>query len=193
MQRFLLTCLAASSLALTSPLHAAATLTLTQDGANVDLTSSGSFDVTDLTLAGSAGSNGGMVSSRPFLVSGSPNIVSVTVYSGTLGSAIFGSGSYVAATSGLGDIFGVNSNTLIVPVGYTSGSALSGTATFANATFSTLGVTPGAYTLHWGTGADADSVTINAVPEPSSWLLLGLGGSGLALAWWRRSRAQLFA
>jgi hypothetical protein len=66
---------------------------------------------------------------------------------------------------------------LIVPIGYVSGSALSDTSTYDNATFNSLGVTPGTYVWTWGSGANADSFTLNigaaVVPEPSSLLLLG--------------------
>ena len=69
---------------------------------------------------------------------------------------------------------------LYVPVGYISGSSLSDTATYDNKNFATLGVTPGTYTWAWGTGADADSFTLqigptttSAVPEPTSLVLFG--------------------
>lgn len=52
-----------------------------------------------------------------------------------------------------------------LPAGYTSGSPLSGTATFNGKTFATLGVTPGTYTLTKGAGADADTVVVTTVPE----------------------------
>jgi hypothetical protein len=50
---------------------------------------------------------------------------------------------------------------LILPQGYVSGTALSGTATWANQTLASLGLTPGQYVYTWGANATADSLTIN--------------------------------
>jgi hypothetical protein len=77
---------------------------------------------------------------------------------------------------------------LLVPDGYVSGSALSGTAIWDAFTIASLGLTPGTYTYTWGTGAHTDNFTINigAVPEPSSLVMAGaamLAGVG---AWARR-------
>jgi hypothetical protein len=80
--------------------------------------------------------------------------------------------------SGSGDLVGIFMNStfdqLYVPSGYVSGSALSGTSTYDNTTFSGLGVTPGTYEWTWGPAAD-DSFTVQigpaAVPAP----LIGRG------------------
>ena len=47
-----------------------------------------------------------------------------------------------------------------MPQGYVFGTALADTATWADATFSSLGVTPGVYEWTWGSGAHADSFTL---------------------------------
>jgi hypothetical protein len=80
-----------------------------------------------------------------------------------------------------------------IPHGYTSGHSLSSTATWNSQTFSSLGVTPGTYVWTWGTGAHADSFTLQvgpatAMPEPASLTLLGIGAVGLAGYGWRRRR-----
>lgn len=66
---------------------------------------------------------------------------------------------------------------LSVPLDYVSGSALSDSSTYYSQTFSSLGVRPGSYVWTWGSGATADSFTldIGSVPEPSSALLFALG------------------
>ncbi len=66
---------------------------------------------------------------------------------------------------------------MFVPIGYSSGTALSATDTYSGQTLVSLGLTAGTYTWTWGTGADADSLTVNigvaSVPEPSSLALAG--------------------
>ena len=49
---------------------------------------------------------------------------------------------------------------LLVPEGYVSGNALSSSATWNNATFASLGVTPGTYVWTWGTGANQNFTLI---------------------------------
>jgi hypothetical protein len=67
-----------------------------------------------------------------------------------------------------------------------SGAALSDSATWDNATLSSLGLTPGTYTWAWGNGADADSFVIDikatTVPEPASLALLATSVLGLGTA-----------
>ena len=79
------------------------------------------------------------------------------------------------ATSSSGDIFGViwagaPPYTLVVPVGYTTGTAISSTQTFVSQTFSSLGLTPGTYSYTWGSGANADSINVvvgGVAPTPT--------------------------
>jgi hypothetical protein len=55
---------------------------------------------------------------------------------------------------------------------------------FANQTFASIGLTPGTYTWTWGSGSNADSLTVQigpaAVPEPASVLVVEVGFLGLA-------------
>jgi hypothetical protein len=76
---------------------------------------------------------------------------------------------------------------LLVPQGYMSGAALSDSMTFNNATFASLGVTPGTYVWSWGTGVNQNftlqigSVGVPGVPDGGSTVsLFGCALLGLA-------------
>jgi PEP-CTERM motif len=101
------------------------------------------------------------------------------------------SGGPVGLVSGLGD-----NPTLIFPIDYISGTALSDSSTYLGATISSMGMTPGDYVFGWGSGDHADTLTIDiiastppAVPEPSSWAMMLIGFSGLGFAAVRRKGA----
>jgi hypothetical protein len=163
-------------------------VTLTQQGANVVATGSGTIDLTGLSFL----SNGvvsaiitpdiGLIRTGPEPGPGS----AISAYGGFTGPLSFGSGGETVANTGSGDFVGIEANAsskdVEVPVGYTSGDPLSDTATYDNATFATLGATPGTYVWTWGSGATADRFTlqIGAVPAPSIGrglpLILAVGG-----------------
>lgn len=56
----------------------------------------------------------------------------------------------------------------LLPKGYKSGAALSGTATYNDSSLCSLGLTAGTYTWTWGTGSKADSLVITIDPPPPS-------------------------
>jgi hypothetical protein len=112
---------------------------------------------------------------------------------GALTAASTTTGGPVGLVSGLGDLAA-----LIFPIDYISGTPLSDSSTYLDATISSLGLTPGAYVFGWGSAADADADTFTidvvaspppAVPEPSTWAMGLLGFAGLGYAALRRKRA----
>ena len=160
------------------------TITLRQMGANVVATGSGAFDLTGLTFSSTQGAG-------PFINPSFPGIrvgagAPCDVWDGVAGPTSFGSGGVTSASIGMGDLAGLSTNELNVPQGYVSGTTLTtGSATWDNATFASLGVTPGTYVWTWGTGLPNQNFTLiiggAGVPDGGSTVsLLGFGLLGLA-------------
>ena len=161
------------------------TVTLKQMGANVVANGSGAFNLTGLSFLAS-GTQGGAILQPPIgaIVTGTTDSANVTFFSGFSGPTSFGSGNGDIASSGSGDRVGIVGlfGQLSVPDGYVSGAALLSSATWNNATFASLGVTPGIYVWSWGDGANQRfTLRIGAVPDGGSTVsLLGFGLLGLA-------------
>jgi hypothetical protein len=164
------------------------TVTLHQVGSNVVATGSGPINLTGLTFRGSVQDSdvAAIVPNPALIFTGSTGLVNIDVYHGLLtGPTNFGSGLGALADTGSGDFVGINvfGGNLFVPQGYVSGSALSDSMTFNNATFASLGATPGTYVWTWGDGLPNQNFTliIGSVPDGGSTvMLLSFGLLGLA-------------
>jgi hypothetical protein len=166
------------------------TVRLDQLGANVVANGSGAFNLTGLTFflpgidfTARIRAGGGVIITGPPGGSGD-----VDIYTGFTGPTSFGSGFFFFPNTGSGDIVGIDAQSsfgglLAVPPGYVSGTALSDSMTFNNATLASLGVTPGTYVWTWGTGADQNftlQIGPAGVPDAGSTLsLLSLASLGL--------------
>jgi hypothetical protein len=158
------------------PAQAAYIVTLEEVGTNVVATGSGTLDLADLRFLESTVGETGMLPNLGLIITGPANsLIPVDLYSGITGPNNFGSGGPADNNTGSGGLVGIEgaSPELDVPMGYHSGNPLMSGATWDNTNFSTLQVTPGTYVWTWGSGADADSFTlqIGAVPAP----LIGRG------------------
>ena len=162
---------------------------LTQVGSNVVATGSGPIDLTGLSFFESRQEAAGLLPSTNFVNTGPGSVVVIHAYTGITGPSNFGSGGFTAASSGSGDLVGIDNDgkVLFVPLDYVSDSPLSDTSTYDGQTFSSLGVTPGTYKWTWGSGANQNfTLVIGAVvPEPSTWAMMLIGFAGLGLMGYR--------
>jgi hypothetical protein len=140
-------------------------VTLTQQGSNVVATGSGAIDLTGLSFLDSGASNAGNIEPGFGQILTGP-LGTIEEFVGFKGPTSFGSGGFLFASSGTGDLVGISggAHSLVVPLGYVSDSALSDTSTWVNATFASLGVTPGTYEWIWGTGANQNFTLVVVQP-----------------------------
>jgi hypothetical protein len=183
-----LACLAIAAVAIAAiapPARAAYTITLIESAGNVVASGSGSFNLSSLTSGAPGAARGFVQANSAGLYVGPTSLTAVTPYSSVAGPASFGSGGFQVANSGSGSIAGIDGTGIVVPTGYTSGTATSGTATWTGTTFAALGVTPGTYVWTWGTGPSADSLVLQIgpvapaatqpVPTLSGWGMVVMG------------------
>jgi hypothetical protein len=173
-----------------------------QLGANVEEEGGGSLDTTDLSV----GSN--LVNNSPFVAPGDGDFESgaangpLALFGLVTGPKNFGAGEPTPASSSGGGAFGISGGALgvlLLPPAYASGTPFSEFSVYNDATLASLGLIPGLYVWSWGSGADADTFTIDVVagpgshaspvPEPSTWAIMLLGFAGLGYASLRRKGA----
>jgi hypothetical protein len=169
------------------PAQAGYIVTLKQVGSDVVATGSGAIDLTGLSFFNT--SMGGLASIGPSsaqIITG-PTSGTVDSYLGMIsGPTSFGSGGFIFASSGSGDAVGMSGvggvqDFIIVPQAYLSGNALSDSSTYNNATFASLGITPGTYEWTWGTGANQNFTLKVVTTVPDSGSTIGL--VVMALIW----------
>ena len=155
------------------------TVTLEQVGSNVVAIGSGAINLTGLPINPITVSTSSILDARRGdITTGPTDILVVDVYAAVLtGPPNFGSGSEFFPDAGSGDLVGISidQGLLFVPQGYVSNAALSDSMTFNNATFASLGVTPGTYVWTWGAGADQNfTIVIPGAGVPDAGSTFGL-------------------
>jgi hypothetical protein len=166
------------------------TVRLQQMGSNVVATGSGAVNLTGLTFDTTGFAFAAeIVAHAGVLITGPCCDTSIDAYTGFTGPTNFGSGVEFFANSGSGALVAIadSDGLLFVPQGYVSNTALSSSATWNNATFASLGVTPGTYEWTWGTGTGLANQNFTliiggpGVPDGGSTVsLLGFALFGLA-------------
>lgn len=172
--------------------------TVQQVGGNV-VTSTSGFAVT--TALSNGGNSSWSANTWPdfsfgsLLLTGPNTNGQVGDYTGITGSASFGAGAKINASSGSGVYVGIissgSNSHLYLPVNYVSGSSITSSSTYLSNTISGLGLTVGTYNWSWGSGATAGTaqLTISNVPEPGTYAL-GAIATGVLAAVARRKRNQ---
>jgi hypothetical protein len=168
-------------------------VTLEEVGSTVVATGSGQIDFAGLGFDGGGPVNPGIAPANDIIWLGatdqSENFYFVaTRYSGPLN---FGTGDGAYATSGSGNLVGIDDGQfLMVPLGYKSDSPLGESmSVYSSATFVSLGATPGIYKWTWGTDADQSfTLEIGATPLPAALPLFAAGFGMIGLLTRRKKR-----
>ena len=171
-------------------------------GSDVVETGHGTLDLTDLTdIGGSSAVAHSVVPNVGFFSSGAPGTRTQIFFGAVTGPSEFGAGEETLADKSSGDgvgVFGGGENDFYInaPVGYISGAPLAETSTYLFATLASLGARPGEYVWSWGSGAHADTFTVEVggvfpapVSEPSTWAMMLIGFAGFGYAAVRRKSA----
>lgn len=162
-------------LALCGEAKCAAIMTVFESGQDVVVLGSGSLNLSGLIFLG-ADAN---YSLSGFFNGGAAALLigkgGYAIYEGCSGPSSFGQVQLATANDSLGDLFGIGArgNAIIVPFSYSSGAPLLATSTWKASSITSLGLTPGLYTYMWNTGLVNETLTVNIVPEPSSFCVMG--------------------
>lgn len=173
-----------------APARAAIVLTATQSTGSVVISGGGTANLAGLSRISGGDFATAIEPSVSLLSMGSPPGGLASFYGKLTGPGSFGPGSFTTVSDGSGDRLGITTDNgapvLLVPEGYVSGTTLQGSISFnSGTTFASLGMTPGTYVWTWGSGANADSLTLRfdataaPVPEPSSLVVAGVAGIAL--------------
>jgi hypothetical protein len=163
------------SLFTSSASYAVMTVVIEEQGADVVMSASGTINLNGLGSVTNGTCNSGINAFTGLAVAGGSNVPCdfYAIPSPTpspragFGGAVDGVSTATSGTGIAGTAGTANAPTVTLPSGYISGGSISASATFAGTDLATLELTPGTYTVSWGSGADADSVVVE-IRAPSA-------------------------
>lgn len=177
----------------TTPANAVVHIDIFQSGANVEVTATGSLDVTGATFIGTSEIFPGIIvppSSIWFIGLGTSGANDLNTYALTSADASFGTGSGVfSKSSSSGTNFFIDGGSGTPDVGFSGSGAISSQMAIDGVTLSAMGLIDGTYDFFLPN--DEIILTI-AAPEPSTWALMLAGVAGLGAAL-RTRRGKLAA
>lgn len=154
---------------LASSAKAAITITFAEQGSDVIMNYSGSWDTWEL--------QGFVGQDNVVFRNGLANFPAAGAAGGSNGGMTIQVGQWVSGTfspsSFEGDAIGWNANLIYAPRNYVQGDPLSGSMTFTDINLNEMGLTAGGSGYFEGGG---NRVDFSAVPEPSSLFLIGAAG-----------------
>lgn len=138
---------------------------ISQSGADVVWNGSGQFDLSTLTLIGSQFITSGFNASLAIWAIGGPASASQYSFASLTFPTSFGTNG-VGVTSSTGSLVGIvplsgSDRMLLLPVGYTSNTTISGSATYVSQSIATMGLTTGTYTWTYGVSPNFSYITMN--------------------------------
>jgi hypothetical protein len=179
--------------------NSAVLIDITQSGANVDVTATGSLDLTGATFDHTQPYSTGIIPGGSNWYVALDTTPGMDWYQLTGVDLPYGtSGNYFTSSTTSGDAFsiwGFAGGTPLVGVttGYTSGTPISANMDLPGETIAGMTLIPGTYTFT----VPNDTITLviaSGVPEISTWAMLVLGFAGLGFTCYRASRkAPAFA
>lgn len=188
--KLILNALVAAALACSSA-YGAVTVRVEEVGNDVVAIATGAINTAGFDIkSGAIGSIGGRFAGTGFVPSwtcdfgvGSTVGVDAYVANGLVNTDVCSTGGRVNATTNSGSFVGIvadaGRNELVVYVtpGYVSGEAINSTSTWPAQTFASIGLVPGRYLYTWGSGANADSITLLIGQYSVGGSVTGLSGS----------------
>jgi hypothetical protein len=174
--------------------NASVLINVTQSGGNVDVTATGSLDLTGATFDHQQGYTTGIIpgGSNWYVALGTTpgmdlyQLTSVSVPYGT-------SGTYFTSPTTSGDAFtiwgdGGGQPLVGVTTGYTSGTAISADMTITGETIAGMTLIPGSYTFTIPNDTIILNIAGSSVPEPSTLTMMLSSFGAFGLAGYRRLR-----